>query len=217
MLRTHPVTRICINPQTLHDRTLRLIGRGHTVQQFMDMYALARSLGFDQINTDLIAALPGEDLDMFRETLEGILALAPEGITVHSLCIKRSSRLHEMGYRVQSEQAEQMLRLTRRHLLERGYGAYYLYRQKYAAGSLENVGYALPGNVCRYNIDNMEDLTSVLALGAGAISKRLGGEGERILHAPNVSNIDAYIARVDEMVRRKEALFCGFETGEYGC
>ena len=217
MLRTHPVTRICLNPQTLHVQTLRRIGRGHTVRQFEDMFALARSLGFDRINTDLIAALPGEDLGMFRETLNGILALAPEEVTVHTLCIKRSSRLHEMLYRVESEDAEEMLRLAHTLLGEAGYGAYYLYRQKYAAGSLENVGYALPGAVCRYNIDNMEDLTCVLALGAGAISKRLGGEGERILHAPNVSNIDAYIARVDEMVRRKEAMFCGFETGEYGC
>lgn len=207
MMRGHPVTRISINPQTMNDETLMRIGRAHTAQQTMDCFALARSLGFDDINMDVIAALPGENYAMFARTLEQVGRLSPESLTVHTLAIKRSSRLHEQKYRQSEKDAAEMVALGRSAAHDLGMRAYYLYRQKYMAENLENVGYAKPGHFCRYNIDNMEETTSVLALGAGGISKCVMRQEEKILRAPNIANIEQYIARVDEMIERKRAVF----------
>ena len=207
MLRSHPVTRISINPQTMNDETLRLIGRAHTAQQTIDCYHMARELGFDDINMDVIAALPGEDYDMFAHTLDVIRDLNPDSLTVHTLAIKRSSKLHEQKYQQQEEDVARMVALGRDTAHAMGMKAYYLYRQKYMAQNLENVGYARPSSVCRYNIDNMEETTSVLALGAGGISKCVMRQEEKILRAPNIANIEQYIARVDEMAARKREAF----------
>ncbi|MBR4040111.1 MAG: coproporphyrinogen dehydrogenase HemZ [Clostridia bacterium] len=207
MLRMHPVTRISINPQTMNDQTLSIIGRAHTAQQTIDCYHMARSLGFDDINMDVIAALPGEDLAMFTHTLDVIRDLNPDSLTVHTLAIKRSSKLHEQKYRQQEEDVARMVALGRETAHAMGMRAYYLYRQKYMAENLENVGYARKRSICRYNIDNMEETTSVLALGAGGISKCVMRQEEKILRAPNIANIEQYIARVDEMVRRKRDAF----------
>ena len=207
MLRSHPVTRISINPQTMNDETLRIIGRAHTAKQTMDCYELARSLGFDDINMDVIAALPGEGYAMFAHTLEEIMRLAPDSLTVHTLAIKRSSKLHEQKYQQTEADVARMVALGRDTAHAMGMKAYYLYRQKYMAQNLENVGYARPSSICRYNIDNMEETTSVLALGAGGISKCVMRQEEKILRAPNIANIEQYIARVDEMVARKREAF----------
>lgn len=207
MLRAHPVTRISVNPQTMNDITLARIGRAHTAAQTVEAYALARALGFDDINMDVIAALPGEDVALFARTLEAVKALAPDSLTVHTLAIKRSSRLHEQGYRPGEGDAARMVKMGREAAHAQGMRAYYLYRQKYMAENMENVGYARPGRVCRYNVDNMEETTSVLALGAGGISKCVLRREERILRAPNISNIEQYSARVDEMIERKRAAF----------
>ncbi|MBE5798952.1 MAG: coproporphyrinogen dehydrogenase HemZ [Clostridiales bacterium] len=207
MLRSHPVTRISINPQTMNDETLRVIGRAHTAQQTIDCYHLARELGFDDINMDVIAALPGEDYAMFAHTLDVIRGLDPDSLTVHTLAIKRSSKLHEQKYQQQEEDVARMVALGRETAHAMGMRAYYLYRQKYMAENLENVGYAKPMSICRYNIDNMEETTSVLALGAGGISKCVMRQEEKILRAPNIANIEQYIARVDEMAQRKRAAF----------
>ena len=208
MLRAHPVTRISINPQTLHDDTLARIGRAHTAAQTEQAYALARAAGFDNINMDLICALPGEDETAFADTLARAAALAPESLTVHTLAIKRASRLRDMAYaQCDAAQAQRMVDLGHEAAAAMGMRAYYLYRQKYMAGNLENVGYALPGRACRYNVDIMEETTSILALGAGGISKRIFGAEARIERAPNVSNVDHYIARVDEMAARKRRLW----------
>ena len=207
MLRAHPVTRISINPQTMNDETLRAIGRAHTAQQTIDTYHLARKLGFDDINMDVIAALPGENLDMFARTLRIVGELAPDSLTVHTLAIKRSSRLHEQGYTQSERDVAQMVQMGREAAHALGMRAYYLYRQKYMAENLENVGYARPDRICRYNIDNMEETTSVLALGAGGISKCVMRQEEKILRAPNIANIEQYIVRVDEMVQRKREAF----------
>lgn len=207
MLRDHPVTRISINPQTMNDVTLERIGRAHTAAQTAECFALARRLGFDDINMDVIAALPGEDLAMFAHTLDEVRALGPESLTVHTLAIKRSSRLHEQRYRQSEQDATRMVELGRQTAHEMGMRAYYLYRQKYMADNLENVGYARPGRVCRYNIDNMEETSSVMALGAGAISKCVMRQEEKILRAPNIANIEQYIERTDEMVARKRDVF----------
>ena len=191
MLRDHPVTRISINPQTMNDATLTRIGRAHTAKQTVEAYELARSIGFDDINMDVIAALPGEDYAMFA----------------HTLAIKRSSRLHEEKYAQAEQDVARMVALGRQTAHDMGMRAYYLYRQKYMAENLENVGYALPGRFCRYNIDNMEETTSILALGAGGISKCVMREEEKILRAPNIANIEQYIDRVDEMIERKRIVF----------
>ena len=152
-------------------------------------------------------------MEDFSRTLERVLRLSPESVTVHSLAIKRSSRLHERmhvtlgGHACASaESAEEMISLARRRLTEAGLRPYYLYRQKYMAGNLENVGYARPGKACLYNIGNMEETASVLALGAGGITKWLFDRELRIERAPNVKNIEEYIRRVSEMVGRKRKL-----------
>ena len=207
MLRDHPVTRISINPQTMNDVTLARIGRAHTAKQTVEAYELARSIGFDDINMDVIAALPGEDYAMFAHTLAEIRRLRPESLTVHTLAIKRSSRLHEEKYAQAEQDVARMVALGRQTAHDMGMRAYYLYRQKYMAENLENVGYALPGRFCRYNIDNMEETTSILALGAGGISKCVMREEEKILRAPNIANIEQYIDRVDEMIERKRIVF----------
>ena len=217
MLREHGIGRISVNPQTFNDETLRRIGRAHTGAETLAAYQLARSLGFEDINMDLIAALPGETVEDFRHTLDVVQGLRPDSVTVHSLAIKRSSRLHEQltvagGHtQTHAEGAAQMIDEARQRLMADGYRPYYLYRQKYMAGNLENVGYALPGKACLYNIGNMEETVSVLALGAGAISKWLFDRALRIERAPNVRNIDEYIARVDEMAARKRAVI--LQTG----
>ena len=213
MLKRRGVGRISVNPQTFSDDTLRRVGRAHTGAETIEAYRMARALGFDDINMDVIAALPGETVADFAHTLDVIEALAPDSVTVHSLAIKRSSRLHEQlvvagdGYgQIAREGAAEMIALARARLTAAGWRPYYLYRQKYMAGNLENVGYAKPGKACLYNIGNMEETVSVLALGAGAITKWLFDPEKRDLRierAPNVRNIEEYIARVDEMARRK--------------
>ena len=207
MIRRHPVTRISINPQTINDETLRKIGRAHTAADFLEAFCMARRLGFENINTDIIAALPGEDLKMFEKTLDAIRALKPESLTVHTLAVKRSSKLHEQRYQQTEHAVADMVDAARACAGELGMKAYYLYRQKYMADNLENVGYCLPEAICRYNIDNMEETTSVLAVGSGGISKFVPGIEEKIVRVPNVSNIEQYIERIDEMIERKTAAF----------
>lgn len=213
-IRERGVERVCVNPQTFSDETLRRIGRAHTAQDTLRAFALAREAGFAHINMDVIAALPGEDLPQFRATIEQVLALDPESVTVHSLAIKRSSRLHEELVTEKSdyappESAAEMIRFARESLRAKGYFPYYLYRQKYMAGNLENTGYAKEGHACLYNIGNMEETAPVLALGAGAVTKWLFARERRIERAPNLRNIEEYIARVAEMVERKRALIGG--------
>ena len=144
---------------------------------------------------------------MFAHTLDVIRELNPDSLTVHTLAIKRSSKLHEQKYQQTEEDVARMVELGRETAHAMGMKAYYLYRQKYMAQNLENVGYAKPASICRYNIDNMEETTSVLALGAGGISKCVMRQEEKILRAPNIANIEQYIARVDEMVQRKRDAF----------
>ena len=214
-LSDNGVERISVNPQTFSDETLRVIGRAHNAQQTVEAYQLARRMGFHHINMDLIAALPGEREEDFFRSLARTIDLAPESVTVHTLAIKRSSRLHEQGYaQVDAGTAERMVDGARETLARAGYAPYYLYRQKYMAGNLENVGYAKPGYACLYNIDNMEETTRILAQGAGAITKWLFPRERRIERSPNLRNIEQYIQRVDEMSARKRALILSQEENE---
>ena len=207
-IRESGVSRISINPQTMVDRTLKIIGRGHTAQQVRDAYQMARAEGIHHINMDVITGLPGETLDDFAVTMAAAKELKPESLTVHTLAIKRSSRLHlENAPLPDGEETAEMVRMGMHTAYELGMEPYYLYRQKQMAGNQENVGYALPGHACQYNVDIMEETTHILALGAGGISKRIYPEEGHIGRAPNVSNIEQYIDRVDEMVQRKRTLF----------
>lgn len=213
MLRRMEIGRISVNPQTFCDETLARIGRAHTGADTVAAYEMARELGFDDINMDLIAALPGETPEIFAQTIDRVIDLSPDSVTVHSLAIKRSSRLHEEMHvsgaghtQVSAAGAEEMIAHARARLTAAGWRPYYLYRQKYMAGNLENVGYARTGKACLYNIGNMEETANVLALGAGAISKWLFEKNMRIERAANLKNIEEYVRRVDEMAQRKRAL-----------
>ncbi|HBU12064.1 MAG TPA: coproporphyrinogen dehydrogenase HemZ [Clostridiales bacterium] len=208
IIRAHGAGRVSINPQTLKRQTLDLIGRKHSVRDFYDAFALARRAGFSSVNTDIILGLPGEGLDDVERTVSGIIGLAPENITAHTLAIKNSSEFALEQTRAQNAALTgRMVDAADEMLLRAGYEPYYLYRQKYMSGNLENAGFAKGGALCRYNIDHMEETVSILAFGAGAISKRLFGGGARIERAANVKDIKQYIERTDEMVGRKKKLF----------
>jgi len=210
ILQAAGVGRISINPQTMNDRTLEAIGRQHTAADIAKAFAQARKVGFHTINADLIAGLPGEDLPMFQKTLTGILGLHPENVTVHTLSLKKGSILSEQIHAENLDghhKVQQMVDYALTVLKQQGYAPYYLYRQKYMAGNLENIGYAKQGHAGIYNIDIMEETTDILALGSGAISKRVYPEQGRIERAANVKSIPEYIARIDEMIQRKRDLF----------
>ncbi|MDO5435369.1 MAG: coproporphyrinogen dehydrogenase HemZ [Clostridia bacterium] len=208
MIRDSGTGRISINPQTMNDRTLRVIGRMHTAQQVIDAYGMAREAGIGHINMDVIAGLPGETADDFGRTMEAALQLKPESLTVHTLAIKRSSRMHlENAPLPDGGMTADMVRMGRETARMLGMQPYYMYRQKYMAGNQENTGYALTGHACLYNVDIMEETSHILALGAGGISKRIFPEEGHIGRSPNVSNIEQYIERVDEMIGRKKELF----------
>ena len=207
-IREAEISRISINPQTMNDRTLQIIGRAHTAQQVRDAYALAREEGIPHINMDVIAGLPGENEADFDRTLAEAVRLHPESLTVHTLAIKRSSRMSlENAPLPDGKMTARMVTRGLETARTLGMVPYYLYRQKYMAGNLENTGYALPGHACLYNVDMMEETSHILALGAGGISKKIFPEEGHIERAPNVANIQEYITRVDEMIHRKKELF----------
>lgn len=208
VLRRHGISRISINPQTMKDETLRLIGRHHTVEQTRESFLLARELGFDNINMDLILGLPGEDLTDVRRTMEQIRELEPDNITVHSLALKRAARLNMFkenykDYRMVNTQEH--MELVASCAREMGLSPYYLYRQKSMAGNLENVGYAAHGKAGVYNILIMEEKQTIVACGAGSITKRVSSDG-RIERCENVKDVALYIEKIDEMIDRKRRL-----------
>lgn len=200
------VGRISINPQTMHDETLRLIGRNHTVQQVRDAFSLAREVGFSNINMDMITGLPGEDISHVRGTLKEIFEMRPESLTVHSLAIKRAAHLNmemEKYQELVKGSTNEMLRAVDAACTDMGMLPYYMYRQKNIPGNLENIGYSLPGKECLYNILIMEEKQDIISCGAGASTKYVFPEEDRIERTENVKNIDHYINRIDEMIDRK--------------
>lgn len=214
VIHKHNISRISINPQTMKEETLRLIGRQHTVQQTIDSFNLAREVGFDNINMDLIVGLPEETIEDVRETMRQLEKLDPDNITVHSLAIKRAARLRmqkEQYENLHIENTAQTIDLTAECCHEMGLEPYYLYRQKNMAGNFENVGYAKPGKAGVYNILIMEEKQTIMALGAGATTKVVFEDGKRIERVGNVKDITNYLDRVDEMVERKRELLknCG--------
>ncbi len=210
VLKAHGVTRISVNPQTMCDRTLRLVGRDHTSADIVDCFNTARSIGFDSVNMDLIAGLPNETPDDFAASLRSIEELRPDCLTVHTLAVKRASRLkeHMDEYALPSvEDVERMVDMGYASAVRMGMKPYYMYRQKYMAGNLENVGYSKEGAVCIYNIDMMEDGVSIIAHGAGSMTKRVWADGGRIERVPNPKDIATYINKLDETQAERERLF----------
>ncbi|MDE6026094.1 MAG: coproporphyrinogen dehydrogenase HemZ [Lachnospiraceae bacterium] len=206
VLKAHGVSRISINPQTMNDATLKKIGRAHSSDQTEEAFRLARKCGFDNINMDIIAGLPGEDISSMEHTLKRIKQLGPESITVHSLAIKRAANLNRQMDEFAGEihhDTDRMLDAVGDVATSLNMEPYYLYRQKNIGGNLENVGYSRPGMECLYNILIMEELTDIIALGAGASTKLTFHRENRVERVENCKSVDDYIGRLDEMLDRK--------------
>lgn len=203
------VTRISINPQSFNQATLDAIGRRHTVDDIYRAYEAARRYSFD-INTDLIAMLPGEGFEEFRHSVDCAVALDPENVTVHTLALKKGSVLKVGGYDNSSDElAAKMVDYAREAVAEAGYIPYYMYRQKYVSGNLENVGYSKPGKFCIYNVDIMEETTTIVANGAGGISKKLDITLNSLERCANPKGLDVYLARGREVFDKRRAFFLG--------
>lgn len=209
VLKEYGVSRISVNPQTMKQETLDFIGRKHTVEQVKEAFFLARQAGFTNINMDLILGLPKEETADVRNTMEQVMALDPDSLTVHSLAIKRASRLsqwiEENGIDTLNNTDETM-RITMDGAERMGMVPYYLYRQKNMSGNFENVGYAREGKFGIYNTLIMEEKQTIVALGAGSITKRVFQDG-RIERCDNVKDVKLYIDKIDEMIERKRKLF----------
>ena len=207
LLKQMGVSRISINPQSMQQKTLDAIGRFHTPEDIEKAFREAERVGFPVINADLIAGLPGETEEDFRDTLTKVLALGANNITVHTLAVKRASRLKDIDESYHYKAADivaKMLSYSREILSDRGFSPYYLYRQKHMAGYFENTGWALPGTENLYNVRIMDEHQTIVALGAGGISKRYYPETNRLERVPNVTNYREYIDRIEEMLIRKE-------------
>ena len=209
VLKRHGVTRISVNPQTMNDKTLRLIGRHHNVEQVREAFYQAREAGFDNINMDLILGLPGETQEDVARTIAAVETLSPDSLTVHSLAIKRASRLQqwiEQNGISSIRNTDACMALAAAGAARMEMKPYYLYRQKNMSGNFENVGYAREGRYGVYNILIMEEKQPIMALGAGSISKAVF-PGGRIERSDNCKDVETYIRHIDEMLARKEKLF----------
>lgn len=207
VLKKQGVTRISINPQTMNLRTLEVIGRKHTVDQINEAFQMARETGHNNINMDIILSLPGEGCKEVLHTLEEINKLEPESLTVHTLAIKRAAGLtiYKDQYKgTMVGDAKEMLSIAREYAQTAGYVPYYLYRQKNMADNLENIGYAKKGKEGIYNILIMEEKHTIMALGAGASSKFVFLDEERIERSENVKSVKDYIVRIEDMIQRKK-------------
>lgn len=210
--------RISINPQTMNDATLKLIGRNHTSGMVEETFYLARSLGFDNINMDMITGLPAEGIHEVEHTISAITNLKPDSITVHSLAIKRAANLsvkRKEFDRMIKGSTNEMLKAVDRSARMLGLEPYYLYRQKNIPGNLENVGYATPLKECLYNILIMEEKQDIIAVGAGTSSKFIFSKENRIERVENVKNVDHYMERIDEMINRKQAFLSDKEENAW--
>ena len=209
VLRDHGVQRISINPQTMEDRVLRAMGRAHTAGQIRQAMELARAHFGGLVNMDLIAGLPGDDPAGFTRTLEEVLAMAPANITVHTLALKKGAQLkREQGALCTPDSVSDMLLAARGRLSAAGYQPYYLYRQKYMSGSFENVGWCLPGTRCDYNVIMMEELQTVLSLGAGGITKLVDPDTGKIVRLSNPKYPKEYLESADKLTAHMGKAVC---------
>lgn len=208
-LKENKVDRISINPQTINDNVLREIGRKHTSEQFFKAFELARKCGFDNINTDLIAGLPADTPESFKNSLDSIRALSPECITVHTLCMKRASTLTNMGVtlnRDDAEAARKMLEYTQTTLTADQYIPYYMYRQSRMVGNLENVGWSKAGFESLYNVYVMDETHTILACGSGGVTKLKNVKADYLERIFNFKYPYEYVDRFDELIERKSAI-----------
>lgn len=235
VIRAHGVTRISVNPQTMNEKTLRLIGRRHTVEEVRQAFLLCREAGFSNINMDIILGLPGETKEDVRNTLQEIEKLSPDSLTVHSLALKRGSRMQKLieekgcsstenagensaagnrngGKNAGAGPADECMELAEQAAERMGMQPYYLYRQKNISGNLENVGFARPGKAGIYNILIMEEKQTILALGAGSITKGVF-PGGRIERSDNCKDVATYLENIGEMIERKQRLLAPPGTG----
>lgn len=210
LLKKYGVTRICINPQTFNDKTLKIIGRRHTAQDIFDKYELAKEFGFS-INMDLIAGLNGETYEDFKYSLDTAVSLDPDNITVHTLSLKKGSKLKETTARLAEGEISKMIDYSVYKLINSGYNPYYLYRQKYMAGNLENTGYTKKGKACVYNVDVMEEITDNLACGANGVSKKLFIGENRIERYGAPKDIKTYVEKVDKIIEDKNKFFLSID------
>jgi oxygen-independent coproporphyrinogen-3 oxidase len=204
LLRRYGVNRLSVNPQTMDDAVLRQIGRGHTALEIEQAYEIAREAGFSSINMDLIAGLPGDSPAGFWNSLRRLVALRPENITVHTLARKRAATDQAAGNREAGTM--QMLRAAEELLPAAGYAPYYMYRQSRSMGNLENIGWSLPGLFCRYNIDMMEESHTVLACGAGGVTKLKQWGTDYLERVFSFKYPYEYVARFAELLARKERI-----------
>lgn len=202
VLEKHGVTRISVNPQTFNDKTLEVIGRRHSSAQTYNAYMLVKDK-FD-VNMDLIVCLPNETFEDFKRSVDIAVALNPANVTVHTLYMKKGSALKQCGYdNTDFDTASKMVDYAYSKLTESGYEPYYMYRQKYTSGNLENVGYAKPNKACIYNVDIMEEDTSIIANGANAISKKWNKKQNLITRCANYKEPLEYVKHIDEMLSRQ--------------
>ena len=206
LLKDYGVTRICINPQSFSDDTLKKIGRKHTVKDVYDAFEMSEKYGF-LINLDLIAGLADEGTEEFSFSLSEAVRLAPENITVHCLCLKSGAKLKEETSYLDEPVVSDMVALSREVLPENGYRPYYMYRQKYQAGNNENVGWARPGTECVYNIDVMEEIADNIAVGANAVSKKVSFSNGKIERYAAPKDLKTYIEKIDAILRERAAFF----------
>lgn len=211
-MKKYKVDRISINPQTLNDKTLKLIGRNHDTKAVYECFETARNLGFDNINMDLIVGLPGENLEDINRSCEGILKMNPDNLTIHGLSVKRGSRLYEnmvnnITHKVpDQDELNAMYEATKKLSENMGMKPYYMYRQKNMVGSMENVGYCRDEKICIYNIQMIEEKQTIIALGADGVSKVVFLEENRLERFANVKDVKEYNNRIDEMIEKKIAL-----------
>ncbi len=208
-LKENKVDRISINPQTTNDEVLKTIGRKHTAQQFFDAFELARKCGFDNINTDLIAGLPTDTPESFKNSLDSIVKLNAECITVHTLCMKRASRLTTEGVTLdlqQARDAREMLAYTQNILGQNEYIPYYMYRQSRMVGNLENVGWSKKGFESLYNVYVMDETHTILACGSGGVTKLKRNNPDYLERIFNFKYPYEYIDRFDELIQRKSGI-----------
>lgn len=211
-MKKYNTTRISINPQTMKDDTLAMIGRGHNSKDVIDKFNLARELGFNDINMDMIIGLPGEGLEDAKHTARELLKLKPDNLTVHGLSLKRASILYENFILKKGLQIKQQTELagmyeeSRNLAKELGLSPYYMYRQKNMVGNMENLGYSKKGKECVYNIQMIEDKQTIIALGADAVSKVVFLDENRIERFANIKDVKGYTSRIKEMVEGKRKL-----------
>ena len=206
LLKELKVERISINPQTMNLRTLKAIGRDHTPEDIIKTYNLTKELGIRIVNMDIIVGLPGEELIDIKNTLNEIKKLKPENLTVHTLSVKKGSKLiedKESKLTSEADKIGEMLNISRQFAYEMGLEPYYLYRQKLILGNYENIGYSKPDNPCRYNIAIMEEKQTIIAAGMGAISKIYNEMTGRITRIPNPKDLESYCDRVDEFLAKR--------------